>query len=122
MTEAPKYVLAARAHFVWRAGGLTLLLQAAHTFRKDIDLIVICLQCMTVYHGQVMGMFALANSSAGLPQRCVAERPNDPSSCIFSEHAYNSMESSIFVVDSTLDLPSKHRFILELTSVNFATI
>ena len=56
-----------------------------------------------VYHGQVMGMFALANSSAGLPQRCVAERPNDPSSCIFSEHAYNSMESSIFVVDSTLD-------------------
>ena len=47
LTEAPKYVLAARAHFVWRAGGLTLLLQAAHTFRKDIDLIVICLQCMS---------------------------------------------------------------------------
>ena len=56
-----------------------------------------------VYHEQVMGMFTLANSSAGMPRRCVAERSHDPSSCIFSEHAYDSMESSIFVVDSTLD-------------------
>ena len=56
-----------------------------------------------VFHGQAMGMYALANSSSGVPRSCVAERPDDPASCIFSEHAYNSIESPIFVVDSTLD-------------------
>ena len=47
LSEAPRSVLAARAHFVWRAGGLTLLLQAVHVFRKDVDLIVLCLQCLS---------------------------------------------------------------------------
>jgi len=56
-----------------------------------------------VFHGQAMGMYALANSSGGVPRNCVAERPDDPASCVFSEHAYNSIESPIFVVDSTLD-------------------
>ena len=56
-----------------------------------------------VFHGQAMGMYTLANSSGGVPRNCVAERPDDPASCIFSEHAFNSIESPIFVVDSTLD-------------------
>jgi hypothetical protein len=53
-----------------------------------------------VFHGQAMGMYALANSSTGVPRNCVAERPDDPASCIFSEHAYDSIQSPIFVVDS----------------------
>ena len=34
LTEAPRAVVAARSHYVWRCGGLILLLQATQTFRK----------------------------------------------------------------------------------------
>jgi hypothetical protein len=44
-----------------------------------------------------------ANSSAGVPRNCVNERPFDAASCIFPEHAYATISSPIFVVDSTLD-------------------
>jgi hypothetical protein len=47
LTEAPRAVIQARSHYVWRAGGLILLLQAMHTFRKHIDMVVLCLKCMS---------------------------------------------------------------------------
>ena len=47
LTEAPRAVIQARSHYVWRAGGLILLLQATHTFRKHIDMVVLCLKCMS---------------------------------------------------------------------------
>ena len=56
-----------------------------------------------VFQMQARGMYQLANPSAGLPRNCVSERPLDVASCIFPEHAYNSIDSPIFVVDSTLD-------------------
>jgi hypothetical protein len=47
LTEAPRGIIAARSHYVWRSGGLMLLLQATNTFRKDINMIVLCLNCMS---------------------------------------------------------------------------
>ena len=56
-----------------------------------------------IFQMQARGMYQLANSSAGLPRNCVSERPLDVASCIFPENVYNSIDSPIFVVDSTLD-------------------
>jgi len=53
--------------------------------------------------GQAMkDLFHMANSTGGVPKNCRAQF-EDPSDCMLPQNSYASIESQIFVIDSTLD-------------------
>ena len=60
---------------------------------------------LPVYQKQMANIFKLSNSSGGVNQACIADRPEDRHwECMFAQNSYNYTKIATFVENSALDM------------------